>query len=440
MHHPAALGQVAIGRGIAPIAAIHEPGDHVAHQRFVVGMHKGKFAVVPPQNLRAAPPEDRLRLPRPAPDAKVGIPLDHREGRIFHVVDQPELRLAQLFRGAFHLRDVAGDAGHAQDLPGLVAQRIFRREQPSLGSIRALIGLLPTDQRLPCLHHRHIVRVIQCRVGLHAGKIKRRLAQRLVLVDREQHAMRLVLQQKTALAILAKHGIRPRVDQRTEEIAFVGQQRFLGPLESHARGGRGRRRGGFVLRPAQREERAPHIPRLVEQRQRHRAAPAFLPIFPHKRRASAPPPLPRHHRVDGRPQRGRVLRAVEKRGRLPERFRPRPAEHALRAGIPIADRAVRRRDDHRVVDVVKDQRPAEQGVEPFDVGRRMESGSRHGKERAGDRMLAARLASARFRRGAERFMSPPRAEAPTAARIFHWPGGSLATSPASPCVPELRSS
>ncbi|MEI9896699.1 MAG: hypothetical protein WDN28_23275 [Chthoniobacter sp.] len=125
------LGQVAILTGIAVVGAIHQPADHFAHDGRVLRVDKGPVAEMLPHDLIGAPAEHALRLPRPARHPKVRSPFHHGQRRVFHMVDEAQLRGPQFLGRAPHVGHIAGDADDADDLPGFILQRKLGGQKPA---------------------------------------------------------------------------------------------------------------------------------------------------------------------------------------------------------------------------------------------------------------------------------------------------------------------
>ena len=361
MHGEAALGEVAVVRDVAPVAPVEEPLDGEVDFLRILGMHERELAEVPADDFPGLPAKHVFRLPGPAGDAKIRLPFDDRERRIFDVVDEPQLRLLELRGGLLHLGDVARDADEPDDLPGLVAHGKFRGQEPALASVRRGKRLLAVDGRLAGRDHLHVVRMVKLGDLPATRQFEHGFADAREFGPSVEGVVGFVLQQVAALAVFAKNRVGHGIEQRADEQALAGRRGRIGGRE------RGFFRGCGGVEFGQREERAPDVARAVDQRQRGGGAVGLGAVFGDKGVRPAPASVAQHGGADGRPERGRVLGAVHERGRLAERLRAAPAKHLHRAVVPVADGAVGRDHEHGVADVVEDERAAQQRVEPLDV-------------------------------------------------------------------------
>ena len=176
---------------------------------------------------------------RGAEELAVRDVVDHEPaGGVLHVnvvgqvVDQTAEEVAlggERGLGFFQRGDVARDAEGAGDAAGLVAQRELGREHPGGAAVGQGLVLDLADERLAGAHDLLLVLVGRLRVR-RGEEIEIRFAHHLAgVVQFEPVRQRTIHPQETAAGVLEENAVGQVVEQRVEQVAFLGQQ-FLGAL------------------------------------------------------------------------------------------------------------------------------------------------------------------------------------------------------------------
>jgi hypothetical protein len=137
--HRAILAVVAIGRKTAALAR-DQPGVGLGDAAGVLLVQPPHLLGPPAQHLLRSPAEETLGFERPARDAQVRPPLDHRQRRVVHVVGQALRQLAHLLFAAFALGHVADHGQHHQLAAIAKDARVhFRGDAPSVARQQRLL-------------------------------------------------------------------------------------------------------------------------------------------------------------------------------------------------------------------------------------------------------------------------------------------------------------